>query len=248
MELTTDQGPATFTINSHGTAETCVRGVRGPIVAIGPAWGPFTSRTLVRFDGRRFSRVETTPWAKVHGELEKVEGRHGGPVGRAVGCLLRPLGQLLVPRAQEEAIPIGEYYLTQFVDDLAAKIITELNRTTPVEASLNRLYPETRDWVARLSTDAAFIQAVYGSPSLKVPTLPENPKRLANTRLELWLRTSSSKNAQALEDLTKRPLARPLVQAYLEATLPELAALTEERTVAAIGPWIVISIGAPKAK
>jgi hypothetical protein len=75
--------------------------------------------------------------------------------------------------------------------------------------------------------------------------LPENPRRPKDARLELWLRTSTNE-AQALEKLTKQPLAKQLVQRYLEATLTELAALTEERTVTAIGPWLVISISAPK--
>jgi hypothetical protein len=60
----------------------------------------------------------------------------------------------------------------------------------------------------------------------------------------MWLR-STTKGAEALEKLTKQPLAKQLVQKYVEATLPELAALTEERSVTAIGPWIVISSGAP---
>jgi hypothetical protein len=78
VEMTTEQGQGTFIVSSQGTAQTYARGVRGPIVAMGPAWGPFASQTLVRFDGRKFAMVQTTPWAQVHGELERVEGRHGG--------------------------------------------------------------------------------------------------------------------------------------------------------------------------
>jgi hypothetical protein len=43
------------------------------------------------------------------------------------------------------------------------------------------------------------------------------------------------------------PLAKKLVQKYLEALLPELTALAENRSVDAVGEWLVISIGAPKA-
>ena len=81
VDMTTSQGEATFVVNGRGTAHTYVRGVRGPIVALGPAWSPFTSRTVVRFDGRKSSVVGTTPWAQVHGELECVEGRHGEAPG-----------------------------------------------------------------------------------------------------------------------------------------------------------------------
>jgi hypothetical protein len=247
VELATHQGDATFVVVGQGSGQTYARGVRGPIVASGPVWFSMAAWSLVRFDGRKFSLVETTPYAHVHAELARVEGRHGGPVGRAVGCLIRPLGQLLVPHAEAQATPIGEWYLKSFVDELAGRIISRLNRSTRVGESLNRLFPETQDWEFQLSTDANLMQAAYGPPGSEVPILPENPKRLENARLELWLR-SSTKGAQALEKLTQSPLAQELVQRYLEATLPELAALTEDRSVASVGPWLVISIGAPKAE
>jgi hypothetical protein len=244
VDLTTVQGEATFVVHSQGTVQTYIRGVRGPMVVLGPAVGSFASQTLVRFDGRRFSRVETKPWVQMHGKLDKVRGIYGGRVGRAVGRVLRPIGQLLVPHVEREATPIGEYYLKTFVDELAEKIIGLLNRATRVEESLNRLFPESNDWGFQLSTEPGFIQAVYGPPGIAVPVLPEVPNRPDNSRLELWLH-STTKGAEALEALTKQPLARQVVQKYLEATLPELAALAEERSVTAVGSWIVVSSGAP---
>jgi len=96
VEMQPVQGEAIFVVSSNGTAETYARGARGPVVAMGPAWGPFASQTLVRYDGRKFHLVETTPWAEVHGVVERVEGRHGGPVGRAAGRLAMPLARRLI--------------------------------------------------------------------------------------------------------------------------------------------------------
>jgi hypothetical protein len=152
----------------------------------------------------------------------------------------------MMPRAEARGRPIADAYLTKFVEDLADDIVGQLNRTTAVEESLNRLFPETKDWGFRLSTDANFIQAAYGPPGSEAIVLPEHPGRLKNTRLELWLH-SSTKGAEAVAKLSKSPLAKELLQRYLEATLPELAALTENRSVAAVGSWIVISIGPSKA-
>jgi hypothetical protein len=181
----------------------------------------------------------------VHGKLEGVEGKHGTCVGRTIGHMLVPMGQLLVPRAEREATPIAEKILKNFVDELAGKIVGRLNQITPVETSLVRLFPETTGWEIQLATTPGGIQAAYGPPTSEVPILPENPGRLENTRLEIWLR-ATTKNAEALEKLSKQPLAKQLIQAYFQATLPELAALAEERSVTAVGPWVVICIGAPK--
>jgi hypothetical protein len=246
VEMTTSQGEATFVVNGRGTGHSHVRGVRGPVVALGQAWGPFTSRTVVRFDGRKSSVVQTTPWAEVRGELECVEGPYGRCPGRAVGRLVLPVGRLLVPHAEVQATPIAEYYLKTFVDNLAEQIVTRLNRTIPVEQSVHRLFPRTRDWVFQMSANPQYLQAAYGPRGAPVPVLPENPGKLKDVRLELWLR-STTKEAEALAKLTRVPLAKELVRKYLETILPELAALSENRSVDSVGQWLVISIGAPKA-
>jgi hypothetical protein len=236
----------TFIINAHGTGQTYARAVRGPIVAWFPAWGPFTSRTLVRFDGRKFILADTTTCAEVHGHLDKVEGRHGGCVGRAVGCVIRPAGQLLVPRAEKQAEPIAEYSVTNFVNELGREIVGKLNQSTRIEESLDRLFPEAKGWVFQITTGPDFIQSAYGPPGSPAPVLPPNPNRSDKVRLEVWLH-STSKHAAPLAKLANQPLAKQLVQAYLKATVPELAALSGDQSVAAVGPWLVISIGPPKA-
>ncbi len=247
VEMKPMQDEAIFVVTTHGTASTYPRGVRGPIVAMGPAWGPFASETSVRYDGRKFHFVETTPWAEVHGVVERVESRHGGPIGRAAGRLAMPLAHRLEPRAEAEATPVGEKLLKNFVDGLATEIVARLDRTNPIEKSLNRLYPETRDWIFHMSADPVFIQAAFGPRDAKVPVLPENPARLKDVRMELWLH-STAKEAQDLVKISKIPLAKALVNKYLETELPELAALSETRSLDAVGPWLVISIGAPEGK
>jgi hypothetical protein len=122
-----------------------------------------------------------------------------------------------------------------------------LNERLPVEDSINRLYPETVNWTFQVSQDANFLQAVYGPPDASVPVLPPHPQPLAEVDVEVWLR-SSSKEAQFLENMSKQPLAHQLLQAYLVATLPRLAALADERSVVAAGPWVVISVASRKVK
>ena len=243
VDMATAQGEANFVVYGRGTAQTCVRGVRGRSLPGAPRGLYFP--TVVHFDGRKFTRWRPSP-AEVHGELDRVEGRHARLPGRVVGRMVLPIGQHLVPRAEAQATPIGEYYLKTFVDDLADKIVARLNQTTAVEKSLQRLFPEARDWVFQTSADTQFLQAAYGPRVATVPVLPENPGRLKDVRMELWLHSTTTE-AQALVKLTKVPLAKQLVAKYLEAILPNLAAMTDNRSVVSVGPWLVISIGAPKA-
>ena len=161
--------------------------------------------------------------------------------------MLRPMAQAMVPRAEALSIPIADDLVKNYVDDLAGKIVTKLDNSNPVEKSLNRLFPETRDWVFQMSTDAKFMHAAFGPRHAKVPDLPENPARLKDVRVELWLHSNATE-AKDLAKLSKEPLAKALVDKYVETTLPELAALAENKSVDAVGPWLVISIGAPKSK
>jgi hypothetical protein len=247
VDMTTEKDEATFVVNGKGTASTYVRAVRGPVVAMVPAEGPFTSRTPVHFDGRKFTLGETTPWAEVHADLDRIQTRRGGLPGRAVGRLALPVGRLFLPRAEAQATPIGEAYLKDFVDDFAGGIVKKLDSTIPVEKSLNRVFPETKDWVFHMSSDSQFLQAAYGPRDAKVPVLPENPSRLKDVRLELWLHSTATE-AQDLVKLSKNPLVKELIHKYLETVLPELAALSENRSLDSVGSWLVISVGAPKAK
>jgi hypothetical protein len=89
-----------------------------------------------------------------------------------------------------------------------------------------------------------FLQAAYGPRNSKVPDLPENPGLLKDVGLEMWIH-STAKEAQDLAKLAKEPLAKALISKYLETILPELAGLTENRSVDSVGPWLVISVGAP---
>jgi hypothetical protein len=238
---------AVFVANSRGDGQVFVTGARRIVVVEAPAGGPFTASTLIRFDGRRCTRISTTANVEVHAELERITTRRDGFVGRAVGRVALPVGKHFVPLAERRAVPIAESIVENYVNETADKIIARLNEKLPVEDSVNRLYPNTVDWVFRMSADSGFIQAAYGPPNAKLTSLPPNPKPLADAHLEVWLR-STGKEAKVLEQMSNKPLAKQLVRRYLESTLPRLAALAEEVSVVAIDSWVVISVGPRKTK
>ena len=247
IDLLSSGDQAMFVANSHGDGQVCVTGTRRFLVVQAPAGGAFTASTLIRFDGRRCTRIGTTPSVGVSAELERITTRRDGAVGRAVGRMALPLGNQFVPLAERRGIPIAESIVENVVNDMADKIIARLNETLPVEDSVNRLFPQTAHWVFRMSADTEFLQAAYGPPAAKMPTLPKNPKPLADPHVEAWVH-STSKEAKFLESAGNQPLAQQLVQTYLKSTLPRLAALADEHSIAAVGEWIVISVGPRIAK
>ncbi len=233
---------AVFTVNSHGTGHAPVRGRRGPSVAYGDVWGPFESTTYVSFDGRRFSHDRTEPRAKLSGKLRRVTGHRDRPIGRLIGRGAEPIAKKMVPRALCEAQPIAEQYLSEYIQGLADRITARLNETMPIEASINRLFPETRDWVFHMSTARNYLQAAYGPKDATVPSLPDVPSEIEEVKIEVWLR-STGEEAELFAQASRSPLARQLTQRYLESSLPELAAIAKERTIDAVGEWVLIRVG-----
>ena len=143
----------------------------------------------------------------------------------------------------DEATPIVQRSLENYIEGIADEIIAKLNERTPVEESVNRLFPETRDWIFHLSSSATHIQAAYGPADAEIPRLPDFPAEMPKLRLEAWLR-STGQEARFLANLSKNPLAEQLVQRYLESTLPELAAVAGQHSVDAVDRWVVIRVGA----
>ena len=242
VEILPSEHDATFVVSASGTGHSWARGVRGPFVATGPLTLPFATTTRVGFDGRNFTRIGTATHVEVDFDLQKIEGRRGRLPGRVIGRLAMPVAQRLVPRGERQAELAGEPQLRDFVDGVSDTVVGVLNRTAPIEASFHRVYPKTTDWVFRVSTTPGYIRAAYGPPGAAAPTLPANPARVAgDVWVELWLR-STSEEARLLRDLSRTPLARALLRKYLEATVPELAAVAADWSVAAADSWVVVSI------
>ena len=246
IDMQSGGGQAVFAIDSVGNASAGVTGRHGPVVAIGSAWGTFSTRTLIRFDGRNFVHVATTPQATVCGRLCRVTGRLDRRAGRLLGRGMMPIANRMVPRAVAEAVPIANRYLKNFVEQTAQQIIANLNQKTPLEETVNRLFPKTREFIFHMSATEDFLQGAYGPSSADVPELAKESD-WERINIEVWLR-STSDEAASIARLSELPLARELIDQYIETTLPELRLLGEEYSIEAAGDWLAIRFASGNTK
>lgn len=244
VELQSSGEEAKLIVRSKGTGSACVTGVRGPIVAYVPSGGPFTTCSTINFDGRNFSPECTEANVNIHLRLQRITTRRDRLPGRMLGAMARPIGKRMVKRARPQAKRVTERAIVGFVNDEMDKNLAKLNEELPVDDTVNRLFPKAKDWKFYLAVEQSFIQAAFGPAGLSMPPLPEVPSSSENVMFEAWLR-STNDEAEALEALGKRPLAKRLVDTYLEATLPKLAALAGEKSITAMGSWVVISVASP---
>ena len=237
---------AIFAVAGSGQGRANITGCRGPWVANGWVYGNFSTTSLVKFDGRQFTYAGTTLSTEICADLQRITGRRNRPLGRALGSGLRSLAQKMIPRALREAKPLAHRYLKDYVEEMADGIIIELNKKTPIEDSINRLYEGTQDWVFQMSSDDEFLQTSLGpSGTQPPPVLPKVTGTMAEVHVEAWLQ-STNEEAEMLAQLSKQPLAQQLVAAYLKATLPELAAIGDTISVDAVGSWVLIRVGNKK--
>ena len=93
-----------------------------------------------------------------------------------------------------------------------------------------------------MSTERNYLQAAYGPRNATVPSLPQVPSEIEEVKIEVWLR-STGEEAELFAQASRSPLASQLTQRYLESTLPELAAVAKERSIDAVGEWVLIRVG-----
>lgn len=231
-----------LTIQAQGDGSSVGTCSQGPLVVISPMWGPFTTTTNIRFDGHTFTNMCTTANIDLQGCVQEVRGRRNRPAGRVLGRGIKPLVQKLMPRAVAQAKPIAEQHVRDHVNKEFDAAIAKFNQRNPVSESINRLFPETRTWTLNLSTTNDYIQVAYGPSNSTIPNLKKIETENFVPVIEVWLK-STTEEARALSELAGKPLAKQLVNSYLEKTLPKLSALGDQRYVEAEGKWLRIRIG-----
>ena len=233
---------AIIRVRASGTGGATGNCYRGPVAVISPMWGPFTTRTDIQFDGRRFTHQCTCACIDLDGCLQQIRGRRNRRCGRALGRSLMPIGRKLMPRAVAQAKPLAERHVRDYVYQEAEKAITLLNQRSPVEDTIHRIFPETESWAIQLSGQPDFIQVSYGPTEAPQPELADIDDAVDVPHVEIWLK-STAEEAQALARLSNLPLANELIEKYLETNMPELFELGDQRAVTAVESWIRIQVG-----
>ena len=131
--------------------------------------------------------------------------------------------------------------LKEFVDTEADTIIAELNQTIPLEQSLHKLFPETKDWIYRLSTAEKYLQSYYGPKDAPIPTTPIVSERPQNPEMELWIQ-ANSKDAKFIQLMAKLNQTHNLLKKFIPDADPLIASLIKNTRVTVSEPWLIISI------
>lgn len=238
VELEADDDSASFLVTLVGSAESTTVSSARSIRIYGGASSTFRATKRVLFDGVEYHGEPTSVELQTRSRVRSIRSTRRGLVGRlAVSVAQRQLPRLR-PQAQRIADRDNRRMLRREFDQLADELIVELNKTTPVEETIMRLFPETQTWVYNLSTTDDYIQASAGPKGMQFPELP---RRSGADPVELWLRTGDG--AVKPEVLAFWNVAQDLLREAIpeDTELPQ--PLRGDATADQVGEWTVISIG-----
>ena len=100
------------------------------------------------------------------------------------------------PIFAEAAYEDGKAKLIAAFDEEVEKALKDLNEVSPLEKTVNTLFPETKDWILYPLTTPSHLLIGIGPKDRKLPTLPVTDK--TDAPIELWMRTKAETAAMIL--------------------------------------------------
>ncbi len=242
LEMLADGEDAHFLVRVKGNACGHFCGARKVLRVGGSLAIPYRATREIRFDGHHFVAEPTQVHARLCAEFSRVTTRRDGPLGRFVGHLANPIVQSMKPEAEQAAAPEAREYVGRYVDRKLDELIEELNRTTPAEESVYRLFPQVKSWRTSMATTPDHLVVRFVPPGQADPILPAIDRSPRDAAVEFWIRSTAAE-AAFIETVAQWNATHDLLQNLLGEEDREVAELLEDATVTAIGPWLVIAIG-----
>src|SRR5262249_35937246 len=103
------------------------------------------------------------------------------------------------PLVAEVAFADGKAKLRSAFDQEAKKLIDQLNEVSPLEETINKLFPASKEWIYYLGTTPDYLVIGTGPRGRGLPELPISEK--THAPIELWIRNKSE--TQALVQVLK---------------------------------------------
>ncbi len=238
VEMEADDDEAVFTVILNGEAHTeSISSVRSVRVHGG---GDTTFRVEKRiiFNGIAYRGEPTKVTLENVPFTSHIESTRRGFLGR----LAVRIAERRLPRMQPVALRILEEdartMLRDEFDQLAGDLISRLNKTTPIEETIMKVFPHTEEWIYDLSTTDEYIQVSAGPRGFRFPDLPERARR---DPVELWIRVKKG-GVDAEVGLAWHTAQKVLRKFALRlATLPK--PLRDEAAIRQVEDWVVIAVG-----
>jgi hypothetical protein len=228
-----------FVVQLRGSSvsETVVD--RPPIQVFGSGRIDFTLRKRVTFDGLKFRSKPSTIAACFSSRIDGI-ATPPGLFGLLVEFIATPKIRREEPIYAQAGFEDGKTQLIAAFDEEVDKTLDDLNQVSPLEKTVNTLFPETKDWIYYPRTTPTHLLIGIGPPQRGIPELPITEKN--DAPIEVWIR--SKPETQGMIFVLKLwKDANKSLEEMLPARLGKSLPLGEGFKTLTVKGWFVIQIG-----
>jgi hypothetical protein len=215
---------------------------RPPIAVFGSGRMVFTVRKRVTFDGERFRTQPTSIDASFCSSVDGI-ATPPGIVGLFVRLIATPRVHREAPLFADAAFRDGKAQLVATFDEEVDRIINDLNQVSPLEETVTKLFPETRDWIYYPLTTPTHLLIGVGPRNYRVPELPVTAA--TDAPIELWIRNKPETQGM-LQVLKLWKDASKQLDQMLPATLGKSLKFEGGFNTRTVKDWFVIQLGQPR--
>jgi hypothetical protein len=210
-----------------------------PVQVFGSGRLDFALRKRVTFDGIKFSSQPATIDARFCSTIDGL-ATPPGLFGLLVEWIAMPKIRRQEPIYAQAAFDDGKAQLVKAFDEEVEKSLKDLNEVSPLEKTVNTLFPETKDWIFYPLTTSTHLLIGLGPRDRKLPVLPITDK--TDAPIELWIRNKPETKAMILvmqlwKDANKQ--LKEMLPADIGKSLP----LGEGFKTLTVKDWFVIQLG-----
>lgn len=238
-----DTGPKAngFTVELRGTSLSETIGERPPVEVFVSGRLDFFLRKRVTFDGEKFRTLPTVADAQFTSNVDGIATPPG-----LLGVVIRIIATSKVrrqqPLADAMALEEGKAQVIAAFDEEINKKIDELNGVSPLEETINRLFPQTKNWIYYPEVTPTHLIVGAGPPGSVLPVLPTSEK--TDAPIELWIRNKPGTPGMLAVLKLWREAGKQL-QEMLPPELSKKINLEGGFDTQTVKDWFVIQLGKP---
>jgi hypothetical protein len=228
-----------FTVVLRGTALSTTVADRPPIQVFGSARLDFVARKHVVFDGNDFRSAPSSIDAQFTSSVDGI-ATPPGLLGLLIELIATPKVRRSQPRVARAGFETGKAELLAAFDQEVDKALRDLNEASPLEKSMNALFPQTKDWIYYPLTTPTHLIVGAGPPGRRLPVLPTTER--TNAQVELWIRNKPETEGM-IAVLKLWQFANKKLEDALPPELAKRLDLGKGVQSLTVGEWFVIQIG-----
>jgi hypothetical protein len=228
-----------FNIELRGTSVSQSVVDRPPVQVFGSGRLDFLLRKRVTFDGLKFTSHPAQLRSRFCSTIDGL-ATPPGLFGLLVELIATPKIKKQEPIVAEAAYEDGKAKLIAAFDEEVEKALKDLNEVSPLEKTVNTLFPETKDWILYPLTTPTHLFIGIGPKDRKLPALPVTDK--TDAPIELWMRSKAETSAMILVMKLWKDANQQLGE-MLPGELGKSLPLKEGFKYLNVKDWFVIQLG-----